>query len=154
MTRGKETKEGGKSWLRPIFTPSDTPSDTPECRLPIYELVTGGAKKGALGSLMDGKGDKQVPLRMLSFVEAVSRLGYQTAISSGRLKHLNGDVFEIKHKSINIRAFCILTDGGNPVLVIDRVVNTKGGMQTDYERLIKLTNKDADLIKRLVDQLN
>lgn len=150
MTRGKETKEGGEPWLRPIFTPSDTP----ECRLPIYELVTGGSNKGALGSLVDRKGDKQVPLRLLSAAKAVSSLDCQKAISSGRLKRLDEDVFEIKHKSLAIRAFCILTDSGSPVLVIDRVVNTKGGMQTDYERQIKLTNKDADLIKRLVDQLN
>ena len=150
MTRGKEAKEGGRLWLRPIFIPSIFP----ECRLPIYELVSGGSNKGALGSLMDKKGDKQVPRRMLSTVKAISHLDCQTAISSGRLKHLDGDVFEIKHKSITIRAFCILTDGGYPVLVIDRVVNTKGGMQTDYERQIKLTKKDADLIKTLVDQLN
>lgn len=148
MTRAIATERGGP-WLRPIVTPEDFAG----CRVPVYELVRGTADKGDFGQLLAAKGDKQGPRLLLSCTKAIASLGVDRAITAGRLKHLCGDVYEIKRRDLAIRAFCVVVGRGERVLVVDRVENTKGGSQGCYQRFISKTQNDFDTIERLANEL-
>lgn len=141
---------GGGHWLKPLFITDD---DGLNYRLPIYELISGGSGRGPFGKLLDGRGDKQTPRRLLSAAKMVAQIGAEQALSMGRLKHLSGDVYEIKGRGLTARAFCVLAGNGERILVVVRIENTKGGNQGCYGRFISLVSSDVDVIKELAARL-
>lgn len=128
------------------------PDDYYEC---IFQLETIGENEASRSPLLEfGKKSKnrEAANKLLNTIEHIEKIGVVAAINKETIKHLSGNMYEIRINRTTIRAYCHGTNENKMLVIVGVEGETHRGGSTNSQNFINKYRDKIEIVENLLSE--